>query len=74
MVLVKILKFSYLILTLKIMLNIFFTLQLKSKVAEEPKMILVTYYNATISMRFWKKAKVYAVRICEDTGQNKLKR
>ena len=44
------------------------------KVAEEPKMILVTYYNATISMRFWKKAKVYAVRICEDTGQNKLKR
>lgn len=38
------------------------------KVAEEPKMILVTYYNATISMRFWKKAKVYAVRICEEAG------
>ena len=37
-------------------------------------MILVTYYNATISMRFWKKAKVYAVRLCENQGQNKLKR
>ena len=31
-------------------------------------MVLVTYYNATIKMRFWKKAKVYAVRLCEKKG------
>ena len=36
------------------------------KVAQEPEMVLVTYYNATIKMRFWKKSKVYAVRLCED--------
>eukprot|EP00828_Plagiopyla_frontata_P041586 TRINITY_DN5975_c0_g1_i1.p1 TRINITY_DN5975_c0_g1~~TRINITY_DN5975_c0_g1_i1.p1 ORF type:complete len:3014 (-),score=332.15 TRINITY_DN5975_c0_g1_i1:53-9094(-) len=44
------------------------------KVAREPKMILVTYYNATISMRFWKKSKVYAIRMCQDVDANFLKK
>lgn len=34
-----------------------------AQVASEPEIVDINYYDVTISMKFWNKAKVYAIRI-----------
>ncbi len=45
-----------------------------AEIAVEPNLVKINYYNVTINIRFWNRAKVYAIRVLESVYKANLKK